>query len=86
MIPPKFCRVGLGLQRGRCVGLCVDRVYLTVSKSSKVFAFLSGSAIIVVDTRTKMMPDAIALAASPIMAFVILDAVFRIDTQGATGD
>ena len=74
MIRPRFCRVGgLGRKRGRCV---VDRTYLTVSKSSNAFAFLSGSAIIVVDTRTKMMPNAMALAAFPIVAFVILDAVF----------
>lgn len=50
----------------------------------KVIAFLTGSAIIVVDTRTITMPDAMALAASSIVAFVILDAVFRIDTQGKT--
>jgi len=73
MIRPRFCRVGrLGRKRGRCV----VRVNLTISKSSNLFAFLSGSAIIVVDTRTKMMPNAMALAAFPIVAFVILDAVF----------
>lgn len=32
------------------------------------------------------MPNAMTLAASSIMAFAILDAVFRIDTQGETGD
>ena len=79
---PKFFRVGLGrCKRGRFICL-----HLTVSKSSKVITFLAGSAIVVVDTRTIMMPNAIALAASSIAAFAILDAVSRIDTQGATGD
>ena len=81
MIRPKFCPVSLGRRRGRCVCL-----HLTVSKSSKAIAFLTGSAIIVVDTGTIMMPNAMALAASSIAAFAIPDAVFRRDTRGETGD
>ena len=83
MIRPKFFRVSLGRRRGRCV--CLQ---LTVSvESMNVIAFLTGSAIIVVDTRTIMMPfNAFAPAAFSKVAFVILDAVCRIDTQDETRD
>ena len=72
MTVPKLVRISLGWKEGRFFFRLADSAQYTSAA-----AFLSGSAVFVVYTQTKMMPNALSRATSPKVALLIVFAASK---------